>query len=195
MNYILNVIEKLAETTADAQNNQGSVWVYVALIALVVLMLVLPMITQRKRNKEYSTMLESLAVGDTVKTIGGVIGRVTKIQERTGGTKTIILETGLKNNKTTMEFDIAAVGMILNEKKPATPVVEEKVENKVEEPKIEEQKAEEEKAEAPVVEEKVEEKIEEKKPAVKKAASTKKATTTKKTTTAKKTTTTKKSSK
>ena len=146
MNYILNIVENLAEDANANSNSQGSIWVYVALIGLVVLMLVLPMITQRKRNKEYTSMLDSLAVGDTVKTIGGVIGRVTKIQERTGGTKTIILETGLKNNKTTMEFDIAAVGMILNEKKPVAPVVEKKVEEKVEEPKVEEEKAE-----APVV--------------------------------------------
>jgi len=177
MNYIFNL---LAEGT-EAQNNQGSVWVYVALIALVILMLVLPMITQRKRNKEYSSMLDSLAVGDTVKTIGGVIGRVNKIQEKNGA-KTIIIETGVKGSKTTMEFDIAAVGMILNEKKPVASVAEEKTaevaQEKVEEPKAEEVKTE----EAPVAEEKVEEKVEEKKPATKKA-------TTKKTTTAKKTTT------
>ena len=111
MNTIFNMFNLLAETSANttANNNQVSIWVYVVLIGLVVLMLVLPMITQKKKNKEYSQMLESLSVGDTVKTIGGVIGRVTKIQER-NGQKTLILETGVKNAKTTMEFDVNAVG-------------------------------------------------------------------------------------
>lgn len=193
MNYILNIVENLAEDANANTNSQGSIWVYVALIGLVVLMLVLPMITQRKRNKEYTSMLDSLAVGDTVKTIGGIIGRVNKIQEK-NGVKTIIVETGDKGSKTTMEFDIAAVGMILNNKKPVAPVVKEKVEEKVEK-KVEEPKVEEEKAETPVVEEKVEEKIEEKKPVAKKTTTAKKSTTTKKATGTKKTTTTKKASK
>ena len=179
MNNILNVIERLAAGSDTTANNGGSIWVYIALIGLVVLMLVLPMITQKKRNKEYATMLESLTVGDTVKTIGGVIGRVTKIQDR-NGTKTFIMETGLKNAKTTMEFDVAAVGYILNDKTPKAPA--EKVEVK------------EEVKEAPKAEEKVEEKIEEKaeekkeeakKPAQKKTTTAKKATSSKKATTKK----------
>lgn len=188
MNNILNVIERLAAGSDTTANNGGSIWVYIALIGLVVLMLVLPMITQKKRNKEYATMLESLTVGDTVKTIGGVIGRVTKIQDR-NGTKTFIMETGLKNAKTTMEFDVAAVGYILNDKTPKAPA--EKVE--VKEEVKEEVKAEEVK-EAPKAEEKVEEKIEEKaeekkeeakKPAQKKTTTAKKATSSKKATTKK----------
>ena len=127
MNNILNAVGLLLTGSDTTPNNSGaSIWVYIALIALVVLMLVLPMITQRKRNKEYATMLESLTVGDTVKTIGGVIGRVTKIQDR-NGTKTFIMETGLKNSKTTMEFDVAAVGYILNDKKPQAPVAQAEV--------------------------------------------------------------------
>ena len=179
---MLNLLDKLASTAAAPQTS-NSVWVYVVLIALVVLMLVLPMITQKKRNKEYTQMLSSLEVGDTVKTIGGVIGRVTKIQEK-NGQKSFILETGAKGTKTTMEFDIAAVGYILNEK---TPKVEAKKEEKKEEVKTEapaEEKVEEEQAPTTqeVAVEKVEEKKTEKKPAAKKSTTTKKTTAKKATT-------------
>ena len=105
-----------------SKNNTGSIWIYVVLIVLVVLMLVLPSITNRRRMKEYNQMLDQLRVGDEVRTIGGVIGRVTKINTK-GDIKTFVLETGSKGNKTTMEFDMAAVGTVL--KSTYVPPVEE----------------------------------------------------------------------
>ncbi len=133
------LLETSAETTGKTTNGAGSWWIYVVLLVLVVLMLVLPTITNRKRMKEYDQMVNQLHVGDTIRTVGGVIGRITKISDK-DGVKTFILETGAKNNKTTMEFDIGSVGTVL--KSTAKP--EEKVE-KVEETK----NAEEKKAEQP----------------------------------------------
>lgn len=128
------LLETSAETTGKTTNGAGSWWIYVVLLVLVVLMLVLPTITNRKRMKEYDQMVNQLHVGDTIRTVGGVIGRITKISDK-DGVKTFILETGAKNNKTTMEFDIGSVGTVL--KSTAKP--EEKVE---ETKKAEEQKAE-----------------------------------------------------
>lgn len=169
------LLEGSTETTT--KNQGGSWWIYLILLGLVVLMLVLPTITNRKRMKEYDQMVNALHVGDTVRTVGGVIGRITKISEK-DGVKTFILETGAKNNKTTMEFDIGSVGTVL--KSTAKP--EEKVEKgeKKEEPKAEEVKVGEkadETLEAPEAEEaKDAEKVEEAKPEkpAKKAKSKKK---------------------
>lgn len=132
------LLETSAETTGKTTNGAGSWWIYVVLLVLVVLMLVLPTITNRKRMKEYDQMVNQLHVGDTIRTVGGVIGRITKISDK-DGVKTFILETGAKNNKTTMEFDIGSVGTVL--KSTAKP--EEKVEKVEETKKAEEQKAEE----------------------------------------------------
>ena len=167
MNKILNLIDLLASTSAvttPSKEGTTSVWIYVILIALVVLMLVLPMITQKKRNKEYAQMLDSLSVGDTIKTIGGVIGRVTKINEK-DGQKSFILETGAKGSKTTMEFDMAAIAYIVT----AT--------NKPEAPKAEEVKEEEEKQAAPAESETAPAVKEEPKKQTKKTSTTKKSTT------------------
>ena len=49
------------ETTA---NNGSSIWIYVVLIVMVVAMLVLPSITNKRRMKEYNQMLDQLRVGD-----------------------------------------------------------------------------------------------------------------------------------
>lgn len=90
----------------------GTIVLWVVLILVLVVMLVLPMITQRKRNKEYMQMIDSIRVGDTVRTAGGVIGRVTKIMDK-GEIKTVILETGSKAEKSYMEFDIQMIGAVL----------------------------------------------------------------------------------
>ena len=129
--------------------------------------------------KEYNTMLDQLRVGDEVRTIGGVVGRVTKINTK-GELKTFVLETGAKNSKTTMEFDMAAVGTVLKSTyvDPALTKAkkEEKAEVKEEAIEAQEETKTEENVEAPVEvkeEVKTEEKPKEKK------------TTTKKTTTKK----------
>lgn len=164
-------------TETTTKNQGGSWWIYLILLGLVVLMLVLPTITNRKRMKEYDQMVNALHVGDTVRTVGGVIGRITKISEK-DGVKTFILETGAKNNKTTMEFDIGSVGTVL--KSTAKPEEKVEKEEKKEEPKAEEVKADEkadETLEAPEAEEaKDAEKVEEAKPEkpAKKAKSKKK---------------------
>ncbi len=164
-------------TETTTKNQGGNWWIYLILLGLVVLMLVLPTITNRKRMKEYDQMVNALHVGDTVRTVGGVIGRITKISEK-DGVKTFILETGAKNNKTTMEFDIGSVGTVL--KSTAKPEEKVEKEEKKEEPKAEEVKVGEkadETLEAPEAEEaKDAEKVEEAKPEkpAKKAKSKKK---------------------
>lgn len=164
-------------TETTTKNQGGNWWIYLILLGLVVLMLVLPTITNRKRMKEYDQMVNALHVGDTVRTVGGVIGRITKISEK-DGVKTFILETGAKNNKTTMEFDIGSVGTVL--KSTAKPEEKVEKEEKKEEPKAEEVKVGEkadETLEAPEAEEaKDAEKVEEAKPEkpTKKAKSKKK---------------------
>ena len=60
---------------------------------------------QRKKDKEDRAMRESLMVGDEVITIGGVVGRVEKITE-----KTVIISTGAAKNK--IEFLKTAIANV-----------------------------------------------------------------------------------
>ena len=120
---------------AEATNQGSPVLVYVILAVMVVLMLVLPYFTNKKRNQQYMDMISNIKVGDLVKTAGGIIGRVTKITDK-GEIKTIILETGSKSAKSTMEFDISSVYCVLQSTKveeaegesTETPAEEQKVE-------------------------------------------------------------------
>ena len=156
--------------------NQGSpIVIYIILAVMVVAMLIMPYFTNKKRNQQYMDMISSIKVGDLVKTAGGIIGRVTKITDK-GEIKTIILETGAKSSKSTMEFDISSVYCVLQ----STKVEEPKEENKETAEVSEEPVAEKTEVEAPVVETeekpKAAKKTTTKKTATKKTGSSKKST-------------------
>ena len=157
---------------ADGATGSGSIIIYVVLIVALVAMLILPYFTQRKKNQEYMKMIDSIKVGDLVKTAGGIIGKVNKITDK-GEIKTVVLETGSKTEKSYMELDMSMIYCVLKstkvEKEDETAAetnADEKVEEKTEEV-----------AETPVEEVKVEEKVEEKTATPKKKTTAKKATT------------------
>ncbi len=58
----------------------------VAMIAIMYFLLIRP---ENKRKKEATAMRNSLAVGDEITTIGGIIGTICAVKENT-----IVIETG-----------------------------------------------------------------------------------------------------
>ena len=74
----------------------------VLLIALIYFMMIRP---QRKKDKADREMRESLRVGDEVITIGGIIGKVEKINE-----KTVVISTTAAKNK--IEFLKTAIASV-----------------------------------------------------------------------------------
>ncbi len=67
-----------AETAAAGQ---GGIMDFLPLIALVAVFYFMVMRPQMKRAKEQKAMLEALQKGDEVSTVGGEIGRVSRIYE------------------------------------------------------------------------------------------------------------------
>ena len=72
----------LLETTS------GSGFSFLIILAAFVLMMVVMTSRQKKQSKQDAEMRNSLAVGDEVTTIGGIIGKVVSIKE-----ETFVLET------------------------------------------------------------------------------------------------------
>ena len=60
---------------------------------------------QKKKDKELKEMRDSLAVGDTIVTIGGIIAHVAKVEENA-----VILEIG--PNRTKVPFEKWAIGKV-----------------------------------------------------------------------------------
>lgn len=73
----------------------------VAMVAIFYFLLIRP---QKKREKENRMMIESLAVGDKIITIGGIYGKITQLKE-----DTLILETGSINEKSYIKLSRSAI--------------------------------------------------------------------------------------
>lgn len=50
-------------------------------ILLIVIFVVLIIVPNRRREKKFKDMLASIKVGDNIKTIGGIYGKIVKIKE------------------------------------------------------------------------------------------------------------------
>lgn len=79
---------------------------YLPLLALVVLMLVMTILPQRKRDKKVKEMMAGLKKGDLVRTIGGMHGRIVRVKE-----DVVTIETGPQHVEMTFSKSaIATVG-------------------------------------------------------------------------------------
>lgn len=81
---------------------------FIILIAIMYFMLIRP---QKKKDKEIASMRASLKTGDTIVTIGGILGKIVKIKD-----DTIVIQVG--SDKVKMEIMKWAVSSVI-EKKPA----------------------------------------------------------------------------
>jgi preprotein translocase subunit YajC len=70
-----------AEGAASAPGS-GGFMDYLPLIALIAVFYFLVLRPQQKRAKEHSTMVAALQRGDEVVTVGGAVGRVSKVFEQ-----------------------------------------------------------------------------------------------------------------
>lgn len=73
----------------------GSFWTMIIIYALIIAVFYFLMIRpQSKQKKKEEDMRNTLEVGDTIVTIGGIIGRVVSIKD-----EDIVIETGADRNK------------------------------------------------------------------------------------------------
>ena len=77
------------------ESSGGNIYTSILFLAVIVVTFYfLYLRPQKKRDKEFAKMRDSLKIGDVVVTIGGIVGIVTSIKE-----DVIILETGNDKNK------------------------------------------------------------------------------------------------
>ncbi len=109
----MNVL--IAAEGTSGSTNTVVMWVIIGVVVLLLAaMIVLPMITNKRRAKEENTKRDSLCVGDTVMTIGGIVGVVKAVNEPAPGRKEFVLETGEEGSKTCITFDIKALYLIID---------------------------------------------------------------------------------
>lgn len=113
MFYLLNFFAQDAATdgsTAGTGGSGNSVLTFVILGVLVVGMILMMVIPQRKQKKRAEEMMSKLNVGSIVTTIGGIVGEVVQLDD-----KHIWISTGIDGNKTTMQFLRQAIHSVSTE--------------------------------------------------------------------------------
>ena len=120
-------------------------WMYIAIGAVLVVMIDLTIIPQKKRQKEQKAMMDSITVGTKIMTIGRMVGKITQVN----ADNTLIVNVGTENSPTYIVIDRQAVGLVLEAVPVAAPAP-------VEEAPAAEEAPVEEVAEEPAAEEVVE---------------------------------------
>jgi preprotein translocase subunit YajC len=78
--FISNAYAQTAAGAADP-GLMGSLTTFAPIIIMFVVMYFIMIRPQQKRQKELKSMMDALAKGDEVITVGGVLGRVSKVAE------------------------------------------------------------------------------------------------------------------
>ncbi len=91
------------------------------LAAFFVLMIVMTIVPQKKRQKQTQQMMDNLSAGDKVMTIGRLIGKIVAIDTEN---KQVTLNVGTEDSETLIVIDRNAIGYVIDGKNK--PVVEEK---------------------------------------------------------------------
>ncbi|MEY3418994.1 MAG: hypothetical protein RJA46_765 [Pseudomonadota bacterium] len=76
--WISNAFAQAPAAGADS----GGLMSFLPLILMFAVLYFIMIRPQMKRQKETKAMLESLAVGDEIVTVGGIIGKVTALKEK-----------------------------------------------------------------------------------------------------------------
>lgn len=79
--FISDAFADTVATTTPAATPGGSMGSLLLLIGFVVIFYLLIWMPQRKRAKEQRDLLSNLAKGDEVVTAGGILGRITKLDD------------------------------------------------------------------------------------------------------------------
>ena len=114
-NKMLNTIMTYLDTTAagDTPANASNPWLMPVLLVVMVVVFYFVMIRpQKKQEKQIAEMRDSLAVGDEVVTIGGIIGTVLIIKD-----DKIMIETG--NDRTKLTILRSSVKTVLKDEDEA----------------------------------------------------------------------------
>ncbi|MBQ9145735.1 MAG: preprotein translocase subunit YajC [Clostridia bacterium] len=112
MNFLRNCFWMLAETTTP-ENSEGGLggWpIYLIFGVVIVLMIVMTVIPNRKKRKEYEKMQSEIRPGTKVMTIGRMIGTVVRVYDN----GTLEVDVGTPGAPVVITINREAIGLNLD---------------------------------------------------------------------------------
>jgi preprotein translocase subunit YajC len=107
------MIQFLLDTTPSGGIKDN--WVFLVLVGvLLIVFMVLPIFTQNRDKKKYKAMIDKIRLGDEIKTIGGIVGKIIEIKDISATEKQIVIETGAGDNRSTLVLDMNAIFSVIN---------------------------------------------------------------------------------
>lgn len=100
------LMESSSGENGNGGGGSGTIILLVVFIVGIIALFVWQSRSNKKKQKEAQNMVNSLKIGDRVKTIGGICGFVAQIND---AENTFVLETGLEENKSYVKFDKGAI--------------------------------------------------------------------------------------
>jgi preprotein translocase subunit YajC len=82
---------------------------YIVIGVVLVLMIALSIIPQRKRKKQQEEMMNNLVVGTKIMTIGRMVGKIAQVN----ADNTLVVNVGTEDSPTLIVIDRNAVGLVL----------------------------------------------------------------------------------
>ena len=108
-----------------ANGNGDGITLIIIMAVFLVLILVTSYLPQKKRQKQMMDMLSNLTVGNEIVTIGGMVGKISAIEE----SGLLIINVGTEESPTYIKVDKVAIHSVAKKAKVAeSAVVEEKEE-------------------------------------------------------------------
>ncbi|HEY8419202.1 MAG TPA: preprotein translocase subunit YajC [Clostridia bacterium] len=108
------MIQFLLDTTSGGGSLKDN-WVLLVLVGvLLIVFMVLPIFTQNRDKKKYKAMIDKIRIGDEIKTIGGIVGKIIEIKDISATEKQMVIETGVGDNKSTLVLDMNAIFTVTN---------------------------------------------------------------------------------
>ena len=103
------------------EQNDNQWLLYVVLGVMIVIMIVTSMVQRKKQKKQAEQMASNLVVGAMITTIGGIVGKLVRIDETNG---CYYIETGMDENKQYLQVVKNAIYSV-HSKKETEEVIEE----------------------------------------------------------------------
>jgi len=119
---LFNLILLAAESEEQAASCKDNLPLLIIVGLLFVAVLVLPFFSRKKMNKQVNELRNSIEVGDIVKTIGAIVGKVVAVNQISPVEKEVVIETGIEGKTCTLVLDIQ--GIYMNLSKSTQPAVQ-----------------------------------------------------------------------